>query len=728
MRRKNYIPFGQFIIRTPLYPYNARVSPDQYVNTNIFNEALFLASPEFVEQKISKGDNKGDSRMAESLYKYFSRSFSRCTPFGLFAGCSVGELGSDLNIHLKPLEQYTRCTRLDMNYVCALIQYLEQQPEIQNQLTYYPNDSIYELGGQIRYVEYFYKGINRIHQITSIEKTEYLCKLLEVGESGATIHTLANSITDDDISYEEAYEFVKEVISSQILKSQLEAQTTGEDPLSRLITELEHLNNIAILPILKQISKMLGNIDQAELGKSVKHYEYIIELIKKIGVSYELKFLFQTDMYKPVSIATLPEHFVLEFNHLLNFLNGLTVLNSDTTLNHFKDAFYNRYEEQEVPLSGVMDKELGIGYPPNLHNGDISRIIDDLIMPQTNSSPNSIQFSAIDDILLTKYFIALKNGSKEILLQDSDFPKHNTDWSDTPNTLNVMCSIVKDRHSSEFKIIVKSIGGSSAANLLGRFCHIDQQIHSLVKQITEKERELSGDVIIAEIAHLPESRIGNIAMRPILRDYEIHYLSHSGVPLERRIPVSDILVSVRQNRIVLRSKRLNKEIIPRLTNAHNYSFNSMPIYHFLCDMQTQGLRAGFDLNWQGIFDRFTYLPRLQYKNYILSVQRWNINKSEIKDWGKLDDSKLLTQVHSLRKKYGIPKEIVIPEGDNELYVDLENIISIRTMLSRIKNYHRLSFKEFILSDFDTPVTDSKGVFCNEFIIPFYKNTMFNPAE
>lgn len=726
MQKKYYSAFGNFLFRTPFLSYQLDGDMLELINCDFFNEALFLASPELVEQKKKNRDNQ---LMQQTLYKYFSRGFSRCTPFGLFAGCSIGKFGDKTDIALKSLLQYTRFTRLDMNYICALIQHIERDPSIKIKLKYFPNDSIYELGGKMRYVEYYYKGVKRIHAIISVENNEYIKIILDKSRFGATIAELASMILEEEITMDDAEKFIEELISSQILKSELEPLVTGGDPLERLINQLERIADSKYLPVLLEIHKLLRQIDNSCIGQSSEVYDKIVEFVKYIGVAFELKYLFQTDLFKPVETASLSTDFIKEVNELFVFLNAVMDRDINENLNKFKEEFYNRYEEREVPLIQVLDTELGLGYPIKEEGGvgDVNVLIDDFVLPKTRNIYGSMPmpYSHIGDIVLKKCINAISLGQNTITLEDIDVQKEsNIRWDDLPDTLALMCVIVRDAYTTgDYKAVIRLIGGSSAANLMGRFCHVNPQIDHLVKRITEKEQELRKDVILAEIAHLPESRVGNIALRPQLRNYEIRYLSNSCFELEKQIPVSDIMISVKQNRIVLRSKKLNKEIIPHLTNAHNYSFNSMPVYHFLCDMQKEGKCDGLRLNLGGLFECFDYIPRIQYKNFILGLQKWNLKKETLDGLDKLSDSELIEKIQDIRQKYKICQKVTLSEGDNELYVDLENLLSIRTFLSRAKKYAKLTLSEFIFGSFQSPVTDGNYQYANEFIIPLFKNNI-----
>src|SRR5262249_32256171 len=139
----------------------------------------------------------------------------------------------------------------------------------------------------------------------------------------------------------------------------------------------------------------------------------------------------------------------------------------------------------------------------------------------------------------------------------------------------------------DFQVLLQGVSGPSGARLLGRFCHADPELCKFVEQHVRAEEALEPDARFAEVVHLPEGRLGNILARPILRAYEIPYLGAASVPAERQIPVTDLRVSVVDGQIVLRSGRLGKRVIPRLTSAHNFHL-SQGIYRFLCALQSQG--------------------------------------------------------------------------------------------------------------------------------------------
>lgn len=176
----NYKPFTNFVFRTPAYPldkYQQYISDlengkdELLLSDDYFLESIYIASPilynEIQKYKSGKLPSKEKERLLSTMLRYLIRMSWRCTPFGLFSGCSLGVL-SDENKVIMPLQQnFNRHTRLDMNYLCALIFSVSQKDDIRSMLKYYPNTSLYLLGNQLRYIEYTFQNTNRIHNIIS---------------------------------------------------------------------------------------------------------------------------------------------------------------------------------------------------------------------------------------------------------------------------------------------------------------------------------------------------------------------------------------------------------------------------------------------------------------------------------------------------------------------------------------------------------------------------------
>src|SRR5690606_17789509 len=114
---------------------------------------------------------------------------------------------------------------------------------------------------------------------------------------------------------------------------------------------------------------------------------------------------------------------------------------------------------------------------------------------------------------------------KIIHLNDFDIEANEPKWHDVPDTISTISNITK--LNDQLHIIIKGFLGTSATSLIGRFCNENEEIHQFAKKVVELENGLNPTKVLAEIIHLPESRHGNVLIRPSFREYEIPYLGKS---------------------------------------------------------------------------------------------------------------------------------------------------------------------------------------------------------
>src|SRR6185369_11823430 len=191
---------------------------------------------------------------------------------------------------------------------------------------------------------------------------------------------------------------------------------------------------------------------------------------------------------------------------------------------------------------------------------------------------------------LSKLCGVLGSGAHEIEIDEAELEKlASGEPQPLPDSFAVEATVAaRSRRAlaaGDFRVLIGHVSGPSAALSMGRFCHADENLRQKVLALLRDEEARRPDAIFAEIVHLPDGKLGNIASRPLMRDYEIPYLARSVVDAHYQIPITDLHVSVQNNRIQLRSSRLDREVIPRMTNAHYYSWRSPAVYRFLCLLQ-----------------------------------------------------------------------------------------------------------------------------------------------
>lgn len=652
-------------------------------------DALFVASPSTdasFDHWRAAPDSEHGQKVERTLVRYFSRMASRSTPFGLFSGCSVGTVGTATRLVLEERRSYQRHTRLDMDYLCKLTEALASDPALATQLRCRPSSSLYMAAGRWRYAEARFDAGERRYYLVAVEPTEYLDETLARAASdpaGATVSDLARALvsTAADVTLDDAHAFIAELVAAQLLVSDVAPPVTGPEPIHGLIAQLHEHGRSDAAWRLEQTRDALASIDAAGLGSPSSRYVEIARALEELPCVVELPRLFQVDMVKPAPAATLGASVVEEIRAAVAMLHEIAPSPPAGALDTFRDAFAARFEDREVPLLVALDDEAGIGYGPA---GDTSPLLDGIPFDQARTTSST--FEARHGVLLALCQDALMRGEREIVLGEDDLKRlANPSPPPMPASFSVMASLgarspeALDAH--DYRIYFDGV--SAGVSLLGRFCHADPALHAHVTAHLRKEESLAPDAVFAEIVHLPEGRIGNVISRPVLRAYEIPILGRSGAPADRQLTVDDLLVSIGPGRqIVLRSKRLGKRVIPRLTNAHNFTARTIGVYRFLCELAREA--APFlGLDW-GPLALASYRPRVRVGKIVLSLESWRIGKHELEPLGRVKGAARYQAVQRLRGKHRWPRFVAVVDHDNVLPVDLDNVIGVESFVHLVK--------------------------------------------
>ncbi len=722
------------LLRTPALPFVPVLDQEKIaalLNDPAFMEAIYMASPVLYREtiRLNQGaitEPKEKNRILSSLVKYYQRMYSRSTPFGLFSGCAVLHWDEQGDQVLIPNGQFRRSTRLDMHYCCALGQSIAAHPAVQDRLLFYSNNSAYHIGDELRYIEYRYQSGKRVHQISSVAWSDYLEAVLDKAINGVQLNKLtALLVAQAAVETEEAESFIQDMVDAQVLIPETDPAITGTDFIRQLLTVLNRINQPAhpvISRMISQVSGLVNSLSEADqrFHNEAGFYSSFLQAVSELQVEFEEAKLLQVDMFSEPRQNKLSDKYQQELLKAATAMTRLFCQVRNENLDAFADRFRKRYEDRSMPLLQVLDAETGIGYPEQ-SGSNLSPLVNELQLPaRTASGQAEIKWNQTEEWLFKKLLEAAGKKEVEISLEELS----ELEWKPEllPPSLSVMFSLV-----TENRILIKGISGSSAVNLLGRFAHADPGIAAMAHEIVSAEEKMNPEIIFAEIVHLPEDRVGNILLHPAFRECEIPFLARASVEKAKQIPLQDILIRVLSDKkIRLFSASTGKEIIPRLSNAHNFSYRSLPVYHFLADLQTQGLCNGFSWNWGVMARHFKKLPAVRMGNIILNEACWQLLKTDFESLLQPGEPDQL--IGDFCTTWDLPEKFVLADGDNELLVDRNSTDSVTAFIKAIKGRQSVQLKEFLLPDPQVVVNEQGQAYCNQFIAALLKNTTVYHAD
>jgi thiopeptide-type bacteriocin biosynthesis protein len=701
---------GFCLLRTPLLPIEAlnQVSDGNWnslLQDSAVAESLVIASPAFAE-RIGPGLALG-YRERLSLVRYLTRMATRPTPFGLFAGVTYCTISGDATkLSLAPRAEYRRHARLDCDLASRLVQ-------VANSAEWRINDSVYRIGGAYRYVDVQTSGSGeRTFRLATAEADAALDHVmhslqqlsLPLDQLRARLAEVIDAPADDLNAY------IAELQEAQILVCAKGVRTTGGGLDEQVLTGATAQEPSSSA---ERLAKAVSAIDGTTLSTAVS-YSDIFELSEAAGGDRQRTI--QVDLQKPSRIANVSTSLtaeVLSTAVALHRILGTNPLNKE--LRVFAEAFERAYGADEVPLTLALDDEMGVGLQGAT---DYSSVPEPLLVryPAAERDISRSEWLEADAYLLSKLEDVWRTGNRPLALEEEDIQRlQRGPILPLPSSFAAVVSLHGD------VVEFKAASGPPATKMLSRFAHLDPRLATGIIETSARDASWFPDAIVAEVVHLPGGRTGNVLIRPQLLKFEIPYLGEPAVGKEFQLPINDLQLSLRNGRFCLRSRRMNKEIIPRFQTALNFwSPANLAVFKFLGLLQAQESASGIRWSW-GALSSAKDLPRVTVGKCVVAKRRWLIRPDDVRTISHVTDhNERAARFNAWRTSRGVDRYCHLVDGDDDLVVDLESDSYITEVLHRLRRNERVVLAERLVGD--AAVTSPEGSFENEIIVPYVKSS------
>ena len=696
-------------------------------------ESLFLASPGLLTNwmNTATAGAKLTTPVSKALWRYVFRSYSRSTPFGLFAGLGIGRIESQSQMTFGDAP-WKAVSRPDITLLLDLISLLTNDPSVQEQLSYRLNNSLYVVGNSYRFSEQIGQQDTAEIVLSSVNKTDQVTSFIDQ-LAPLQSYSYAQLIQISQHS-EVDPALVDALIDAHVLTSSLVPAVTGEGMHKAFLNQLESMGGFE--PWVDVLKSAQDSLNQSVDLSTLIAVQSALERLRadSVETGQPPGPLIQTDLYfKPETLSlseTLVNKIAQQYQTVLPVIRSTDI----PPLTNFIDSFRNRFGDQSIPLLTALDPEVGVGY--NTDGWAKYPLLSALDKP--NERPLQVGLDPLENLRQTLYkrFVLSKLNQVEITSRDIEqlIPRPNQKalppcWfvhGELYKGLRLINhkadqSMKESPEASDWRFLINPSVGTSPAAVFGRFCQGLPELKSVVVAMCAWEQSQYPDEILAEFVHLPAQphRSGNIIDRPVLRPFELPYLNTAGVSAERTILLSDLHVRVAvDDEVILLHKRTGQRVRPRHSSAHN-ALRGDEVYQFLAHLQ-QAESITHSWGW-GPFEPMPYLPRIVFKNLIISPARWTLERESLT--GSTQQS-----ITDLRQLYELPRYVQLIEGDSKLLLDLEFGPTQQILLDEMTKRKVVLFEWF--SDQLQPwVKQGDDDYESEIIIPFKTlNTTVKPVR
>ena len=686
-----------------------------------FEQIIFKASPSLHKDYIRLKNGailspKKHRKFSLALYKYFSRSCTRCTPFENVSTYTWSELAKDGSDTICLSKENEYKIRWHYDFLKFVFETVSKNAPFPKQLKYYKNPTLFDAGDNVHYVEY--DNQDRMYRFSQICNSKVIQNVLDLSEELNDFETLKMLVCKDTPYTADATEVLLELISNQVFLSEFQIVSIGEDRL-KLYTELANES-------LNIDFTFLSNLVQLDNDKGLTSYEYaalnnlVHASLKENSLEYSGHDFFSINIKKNINHGNLSNTIKSDLFRFLEFYekNCSRNRNRNRNIDEFTEVFEKRYGEgNAVDLLEALDPYTGIGYPYGKALLTPNELLKGLDLPKENSVDSLPTLTELEKVVI-KRLVSSENNIDCITLCEDDF----TDSSHTNSCLPVSFSIMLEAFENN-TYFFKGMSNKTLTSSLTRYVDTDSEICQFVNEAGAYEYQMLGeDKIVSEIVHKTNSKLDNIFSFSSKRKSKLVCFNDTNYSAEYDDCISNLSISCIGGVLRLWSKKHKKYIHPVDSTVYNNSTDDFSFFRFLSDFGYQESLDTF-LNFDMLFTLLDYIPRLMYDNFIILPATWKLTMREfeqLKKYVSLEkDSFTMGEILNWAKNANLPSRVVYYDNDRALIVDWSNQISVQSFIQTAKPFEKeyVWVSEFLYDQYESLIhSDAKRTYANEIIL------------
>jgi thiopeptide-type bacteriocin biosynthesis protein len=689
----------------------------------VVRAALAVGSGNLYDTLIRDGaSGKDDPESAGKLLRYLIRMSTRPTPYGLFAGVALARWGPETDLALAPGPPRTR-TRPDMAWLLRLVMDAEKRPEVRRQLRYFANNRAFIHADRVFLPEPAPAGDSGGQvQAVSVRASGPTRRALEMARNCAPHARLATELASfPRATPEKAEKLIDDLWSQTFLLTDLRPPLTEPSPADYVARRLQGIPEAAdLLDRLQTALSGAAEWDNLPIEEAAGAFRALAAQHGLDGDAGSKPYP-QVDMALRLAGSRISQAVAREAARAAELLVRLTPLPAGVPyLDSYRRQFEARYgADREAPLLELLDPNAGLGLPSPFHGS----------APGGDPRKLAVRQQTLYDLAVT----ALRERQLVVELDEEKLGRLET-WTPSPTaaplsvdlSVFVVAASAADVDSGNFQVVVgPNLGATAAGRNLGRFADLlGAEAEAALEAVGRAEAACQGDGLWAELVYLPRQfRVANVTVRPHPRPYEISLGTAPGRPPEQVIPVSELVVGVRNNRFYVRWPAKDMDVFA--CSGHMLSNMHAPdVCRFLDDVRRDGEAQFSSFDWGQAF-ALPVLPRVQAGRAVLCLAQWRIDSTDRNELAPESRGAFDAGLRAWRTRWQVPRRVYLSYGDNRLLLDLESepeAEQLRAEVRKLTEGTQLRLQEALPAPEHAWVNGPGGRFFTELMVPLVLRT------